>query len=100
MDAAIHPSRNLTNSDLNTITIGDHAHRVEGRLIAMLEGESGLSLDLLNRATQAWVEQEYHRTKHSEINATPLQHYLAGPNVARVCPSSCLLYTSPSPRDS
>ena len=26
MDAAIHPSRNLTNSDLNTITIGDHAH--------------------------------------------------------------------------
>ena len=25
MDAAIHPSRNLTNSDLNTITIGDHA---------------------------------------------------------------------------
>ena len=68
--------------------------RVEGRLIAMLEGESGLSLDLLNRATQAWVEQEYHRTKHSEINTTPLQHYLAGPNVARVCPSSETLQNS------
>jgi hypothetical protein len=51
-------------------------------------------IDLLNRATQAWVEQEYHRSKHSEINATPLQHYLAGPNVARVCPSSETLQNS------
>ena len=32
--------------------------RVEGRLIAMLEGEPALSLELLNNATQAWVEQE------------------------------------------
>jgi len=68
--------------------------RVEGRLLAMLEGESGLTLDALNLATQAWVEQEYHRSKHSEINVTPLQHYLAGPNVARVCPSSETLQNS------
>jgi transposase InsO family protein len=34
--------------------------RIEGRLMAMLEGDAGLTLDALNLATQAWVEQEYH----------------------------------------
>jgi transposase InsO family protein len=65
--------------------------RVEGRLMAMLEGEANLTLDALNLATQAWVEQEYNRTRHSEIDATPLAHYLAGPNVARPCPASAAL---------
>ena len=65
--------------------------RIEGRLMAMLEGEQSLTLDALNLATQAWTEQEYHRTVHSEIDATPLDHYLAGPNVARPCPSSAAL---------
>jgi transposase InsO family protein len=68
--------------------------RVEGRLMAMLEGEANLTLDALNLATQAWVEQEYNRTRHSEIGATPLAHYLAGPNVARPCPSSAVLAAS------
>jgi putative transposase len=62
--------------------------RVEGRLMAMLEGEASLTLDLLNQATQAWVEQEYHRTLHSELGATPLARYLAGPNVRRDCPGT------------
>lgn len=61
--------------------------RVEGRLVPMLEGQADLSLDELNLATQAWAEQEYHRSVHSEINATPLQHYLVGPSVARPCPA-------------
>lgn len=61
--------------------------RVEGRLVPMLEGQAELSLDDLNLATQAWAEQEYHRSVHSEINATPLQHYLRGPSVARPCPA-------------
>lgn len=65
--------------------------RVEGRLMAMLEGEASLTIDGLNLATQAWCEQEYHRTRHSEIDATPLAHYLAGPNVARPCPASSVL---------
>ena len=65
--------------------------RVEGRLMALLEGQDSLSLDELNLATQAWVEQEYHRTVHSEIAVTPLQHYLAGPDVARPCPDSAVL---------
>jgi putative transposase len=62
--------------------------RIEGRLMAMLEGEPVLTLDLLNRATQAWVEQEYHRTIHGELGKTPLERYLEGPDVGRDSPSS------------
>jgi transposase InsO family protein len=62
--------------------------RIEGRLMPMLEGEEILTFDFLNQATQAWVEQEYHRTRHSEIGTTPLAHYLASPSVARECPSA------------
>ena len=65
--------------------------RVEGRLMAMLEGEQALTLELLNEATQAWVEQEYHRTVHTELKVTPLAHYLAGPSVARKCPACAVL---------
>lgn len=65
--------------------------RIEGRLIPMLEGEALLSFVFLNQATQAWVEQEYHRTRHSEIDATPLAHYLASPSVARECPRAAEL---------
>jgi putative transposase len=62
--------------------------QVEGRLLAMLEGEENLSLEQLNLATQAWVSEEYHRTIHSELGCTPMQRYLAGPNVGRDCPGS------------
>lgn len=65
--------------------------RVEGRLMAMLEGEEMLTLDMLNLATQAWVEQEYHRSLHTELKAAPLQRYLDGPDVARECPSAAVL---------
>ena len=68
--------------------------RIEGRLMALLEGQDRLTLDELNLATQAWTEQEYHRTVHSEIGVTPLQHYLAGPNVARFCPDQAVLINS------
>ncbi len=62
--------------------------QVEGRMMAMLEGEPALTLELLNRATQAWVEHEYHRRVHSEMGQTPLDRWLAGPSVGRPCPSS------------
>ena len=65
--------------------------RIEGRLMALLEGEESLTLDALNLATQAWTEQEYHRTRHTEIGATPLAHYLAGPTVRRECPATAVL---------
>jgi putative transposase len=54
----------------------------------MLEGVPELTLELLNNATQAWVEQEYHRTVHSELGKTPLERYLEGPDVGRDCPDS------------
>ena len=62
--------------------------QIEGRLMPMLEGEPVLTLELLNTATHAWLEQEYHRTIHSELGMTPLQRYLKGPDVGRECPSS------------
>lgn len=62
--------------------------QIEGRLVPMLEGEPELGLDLLNTASQAWVEQEYHRKEHSEIKETPLERYLRGPSVGRESPSS------------
>ena len=62
--------------------------RLEGRLMAMLEGVSELTLELLNTATHAWVEHEYQRTKHSELDATPLARFLEGPTVMRECPDS------------
>ena len=60
--------------------------QVEGRLIPMLEGHSDLTLRLLNQATQAWVEMEYHRKRHSETGQAPLQRWLDGPSVGRPCP--------------
>jgi hypothetical protein len=62
--------------------------QVEGRLMAMLEGEPELTLELLNRATQAWVEEEYQRRVHSETKEAPLERSLTGPSVGRPCPSS------------
>ena len=65
--------------------------QVEGRLMAMLEGESELTLPLLNEATIAWIEFEYHRKFHSEILSTPLERYLQGTNVGRPCPDTSIL---------
>ncbi len=61
---------------------------VEGRLMAMLDGEAEVTLDGLNHATQVWVERAYHHTVHSEIKCTPLKRYLQGPQVGRECPGS------------
>ena len=62
--------------------------RIEGRLLPMLEGERNLSLALLNKATQAWVEREYNVKVHSETKQSPLDRFCEGPNVGRECPSS------------
>jgi len=61
---------------------------VEGRLMAMLEGVTDLSLASLNEATQAWCEYEYNQTVHSETGQSPLARYLGGPEVLRPCPDS------------
>ncbi len=62
--------------------------RIESRLMPMLEGQAQLTLKTLNLSTQAWVEQEYNRSLHSEIGMTPLERYLEGPNVGRPSPEA------------
>lgn len=66
--------------------------QLEGRLMAMLEGELKLTLPLLNESTIAWVEYEYHRKFHSEILATPLDRYLKSTHVGRPCPDTLVLH--------
>jgi putative transposase len=61
--------------------------QVEGRLIAMLEGEPELTLSLLNQATQAWLELEYHRAVHRELGASPLDVFTTAPSVGRPAPA-------------
>jgi len=62
--------------------------QVEGRLMAMLSRVEPLTLDFLNRVSQAWVEQEYNRSVHDEIGSTPLERLLQGPDVSRPSPDS------------
>ena len=61
---------------------------LEGRLMAMLEDVKDLTLERLNEVTLAWVEQAHHRTRHDEIETTPLQRFLDAPQVGRDCPDS------------
>jgi putative transposase len=64
---------------------------LEGRLMAMLESVKDLSLELLNRATHAWIELDYHQTRHAEMGCSPLERYRAGPDVGRECPAPDVL---------
>lgn len=61
--------------------------QLEGRLVAMLDGVRDLSLAVLNEATLAWVEREYHREVHREIGVAPLQRFLDGKTVGRPSPT-------------
>ena len=65
--------------------------QLEGRMIAMLSGVEPLTLDFLNQATQAWVEMEYNRSRHEEINTSPLEKLCQGSDVSRPSPASDLL---------
>ena len=64
---------------------------VEGQLMAMLESVADLTLEFLNEATQAWAEYGYNRNIHSEIGASPLARWAAGPEVLRPSPDSAAL---------
>jgi hypothetical protein len=64
---------------------------VEARLMAMLEGVTDLTLARLNEATLAWVEPDYNRKRHSEIDEAPLDRFLRGPSVMRPCPDTTTL---------
>jgi transposase InsO family protein len=60
---------------------------VEGRLMAMLHRVRDLSLDQINLFLQAWLEEEYHRSVHSEIRTTPLERYRNSSDVSRPAPA-------------
>lgn len=62
--------------------------QVEARLMAMLESVEQLTLELLNEATQAWVELEYNKKLHQELGVAPVRRYLEGPDVGRPSPNS------------
>lgn len=47
-----------------------------------------ITLSFLNHAGQAWVEQDYHRNKHSETGVTPLERMISGPDVGRPSPDA------------
>jgi putative transposase len=61
---------------------------LEGRLLKMLDGVPELTLEFLNRATQAWVEIEYHRAVHRETRSSPVERFAQAPDVLRSSPSS------------
>ena len=65
--------------------------QLEGRMIAMLSGVEPLTLEFLNRVTQAWVEMEYNRSRHEEINSSPLDRFIKGPDVSRPSPDTVQL---------
>lgn len=61
---------------------------LEGRLMKMLDGVAELTLELLNEATQAWVEIEYNRAVHRETSCSPVERFTRAPDVLRSSPSS------------
>jgi len=62
--------------------------QLESRLLELLRGVENLKLAFVNQAAQAWVEQDYHRRLHKEIQTTPLQRMLDGVDVSRPAPDS------------
>lgn len=60
---------------------------LEGRLMSMLEGQENLTFKILNDVTQAWVEMDYNRGFHKEIQSTPVDRHSKSHMVYRVCPN-------------
>jgi transposase InsO family protein len=65
--------------------------QIDGRLMAMLDGQKGLTLQILNDITQAWVEHEYNRRHHSEIGTSPLERFTTVQDVGRPAPGTEML---------
>jgi hypothetical protein len=61
---------------------------LEGRLMSMLDSLPELTLELLNEATQAWVEIEYHRSIHRETSSSPVDRFAQSLHVLRPSPKS------------
>ncbi len=61
--------------------------QLEGRLLAMLSRVKQLDLAFLNKATHAWIEQEYNLKYHEEIHTSPIKRLINGKDVSRPAPS-------------
>ena len=59
---------------------------LEGRLMKMLRHVEEPTVELLNTATLAWVEQEYHRSRHDELGCTPLERAIETKSLSRPAP--------------
>jgi len=88
-DLSILHEQTLSNSPYQNGKIEAFWGQIENRLLPMLDDIEELTLELLNEATQAWLELEYNRSPHAELDGqSPLERYLQGPDVGRPCPSS------------
>lgn len=56
--------------------------------MSMLSKVEPLTLETLNYTTQAWSEMEYNRKRHQEINCSPVEKMLEGPDSSRPVPDS------------
>ena len=54
--------------------------------MAMLDGVAPLTLKMLNDATIAWLEQDYHRRLHRELGTTPHARLAESADASRPCP--------------
>jgi putative transposase len=61
---------------------------LEGRFLTMLDGVIELTLEFLNKATQAWVEVEYNHAVHRETGCSPVERFAQAPDVLRESPKS------------
>ena len=60
-----------------------------------MENKTDLTLRVLNQATQAWVEGDYHQKKNEALKGqTPIDCYLNHQDVGRDCPDSETLRTA------
>jgi len=60
---------------------------MEHRLVAMLGNIRPLTIDKLNIYTQAWVEQEYNISVHSETHQKPKERFFSETSVIRQPPA-------------
>jgi transposase InsO family protein len=67
---------------------------LEGRMMAMIEGNKNITMEELNSITQAWVEMEYNRAIHSETKQSPMERFLHGKSVLRSAPETSVLNLS------
>jgi len=61
---------------------------LEGRLMKMIPKGTPLTLELLNRYTQAWVEQDYNAKEHRETKQPPVERFFGSPSVHRPSPGT------------